>query len=138
MWRLFEEFSLIISQIKTRFHFWQSQLCEDVRMIQQIFSILLGNNKMLNLFLVIDGAQGSSQLDPFHWVPEIEKLKKMFVFCTKINCHWFSVGKGGAHYAGNKSTPKVTARRKNNLAKKEGVTKIGNNVYFYTGYVRHI
>ena len=47
----------------------------------------------------------------------------------------FQVGKGGSHYSGNKQTPKTAggARRKDTLAKKEGVTKIGNNVYFYTG-----
>lgn len=42
----------------------------------------------------------------------------------------FSAGKVGQSYAGSKQTPKG---RKSNLAKKDGVTKIGNNVYFYTG-----
>jgi hypothetical protein len=57
--------------------------------------------------------------------------------CQKNNLNLFLVGKGGAHYAGTKATPKAGAggavRRKDTLAKKEGVTKIGNNVYFYTG-----
>jgi len=46
---------------------------------------------------------------------------------------FFLAGKVGASYAGSKQAQSAKAKRKAVLSKKEGVTKIGNNVYFYTG-----
>jgi hypothetical protein len=55
----------------------------------------------------------------------------MKLFCLLV----FAAGKvGNKSYTISKQQT-AKARRKDILAKKEGVTKIGNNMYFYTGCV---